>query len=118
VEIAVWQGWLLFVGGKYDAAERLLEDLERTFQIDRATADEPAPAAPGASKQNEIFGRVTAIRASIAIIQRDLPRAIALSRQALEYLPPENMARAYVAWYLGKAHWLSGDLEAANMALA
>src|SRR6266516_678441 len=27
------------------------------------------------------------------------------------------MARAYVAWYLGKAHWLSGDVGAASIAL-
>ncbi|GAC1350360.1 MAG: hypothetical protein NVSMB27_32130 [Ktedonobacteraceae bacterium] len=28
------------------------------------------------------------------------------------------MARAYVAWYLGKAHWLSGAMGAASIALA
>src|SRR5689334_21574409 len=46
------------------------------------------------------------------------PRTIALSSLALEYLPKEHMARAYVSWYLGRAYWLSGDLQAASMALA
>src|SRR5205823_8965176 len=33
IELAVLQGWLLFVSGKNDAAERHLQDIERTFGI-------------------------------------------------------------------------------------
>jgi LuxR family maltose regulon positive regulatory protein len=120
IEIAVWRGWLLFVSGQHEAAERHLDELERTFAIDRAAAERSAgqATAGGPASAAEIYGRITAIRASIAIIHRDLPGTIALSRLALEYLPAQNMARAYVAWYLGKALWLSGDLESASTALA
>jgi LuxR family maltose regulon positive regulatory protein len=111
LELAVWQGWLLFVSGQLEAAEQHLDDLERRFAI------QPLPGSESSS-QAETFGRVTAIRASLAIIRRDLPQAIALSRQALAYLPKDNLARAYPAWYLGKALWLSGDVEAACLALA
>ena len=119
VEISVWQGWLLFVSGQHDAAERHLEDLELRFAINPAAAERSAQQtlARGASSSAETFGRITAIRASIALIRRDLPRTIALSHQALEYLPQDNMARAYAAWHLGKALWLSGDLDAASSAL-
>jgi LuxR family transcriptional regulator, maltose regulon positive regulatory protein len=120
IEIAVLQGWLLFVSGKNDAAELHLQDIERTFGIN-PVADEHSEQrmmASGAFNQADIRGRIAAIRASIAITQRDLPRTITLSRLALEYLPKESMARAYVAWYLGKAHWLSGAMGAASIALA
>ncbi len=72
----------------------------------------------GEFNQAEIRGRIAAIRASIAVTRGDLPRTIALSRLALEYLPKENISRAYAAWYLGRAYWLSGDMSAASIALA
>ena len=120
IEIAVLQGWLLFVSGKNDAAELHLQDIERTFGINPASDEhsEQQTIPSGAFSQAEIRGRIAAIRASIAVTQRDLPRTITLSRLALEYLPKESMARAYVAWYLGKAHWLSGAMGAASIALA
>jgi len=68
--------------------------------------------------QAEITGRIATIRASIAVARGDLPRTIALSRLALEYLPKENITRAYAAWYLGRACWLRGEVSAASMALA
>jgi LuxR family maltose regulon positive regulatory protein len=120
IELSVLQGWLLFVSGKHDAAEQHLQDIERTFGINPVSDEhsEQHTMASGTSSQAAIRGRIAAIRGSIAISQGDLPRTIALSRLALEYLPKENMSRAYVAWYLGKAHWLSGDVGAASIALA
>jgi LuxR family maltose regulon positive regulatory protein len=114
------QGWLLFVSGKHDAAEQHLQDIERTFGIN-PVSDEPREyqtIASGAKSPAEIRGRIAAIRASIAVTQGDIPRTIALSRLALEYLPKENISRAYAAWYLGRAYWLSGDMRAASIALA
>lgn len=120
IELSVLQGWLLFVSGKHDAAELHLQDIERTFGIN-LVADEPGEqeAMPGrTSSHAEIKGRIAAIRASIAVTQGDIPRTITLSRLALAYLPKENISRAYAAWYLGRAYWLSGDMSAASMALA
>ncbi|HMA38364.1 MAG TPA: LuxR C-terminal-related transcriptional regulator [Chloroflexia bacterium] len=119
IEIAVLQGWLLFVSGKNAAAELHLQDIERTFGLHPVADDHSAqpPMSSGAQSSAEIRGRIAAIRASIALTQRDLPRTITLSRLALAYLPRESLARAYVAWYLGKAHWLSGAMGAASLAL-
>lgn len=120
IELSVLQGWLLFVSGKIDAAELHLQNIERTFGIN-PVSDEPREqeTMPGGTEnQAAIRGRIAAIRASIALTQGDLPRTIALSRLALEYLPQENISRAYVTWYLGKVQWLSGTMGAASIALA
>jgi LuxR family transcriptional regulator, maltose regulon positive regulatory protein len=120
IELSVLQGWLLFVSGKIDAAELHLQDIERTFGIDplldESGYQETMPG--GAESQAEIKGRIAALRASIAVTRGDIPRTIALSRLALTYLPKENISRAYAAWYLGRACWLSGDMRAASIALA
>ncbi len=120
IELSVLQGWLLFVSGKHDEAELHLQDIERTFGInpvpDEHSERETMPG--GTERQAEIRGRIAAVRASIAVTRGDLPRTIALSRLALEYLPKENISRAYAAWYLGRAYWLSGDVRAASIALA
>ncbi len=120
IELSVLQGWLLFVSGKHDEALLHLEDIERTFGIN-PVSDEPREQQTmpsGSFNQAEIRGRIAAIRASIAVTQGDVPRTITLSRLALEYLPKENISRAYAAWYLGRAYWLSGDVRAASIALA
>ena len=120
IELSVLQGWLLFVSGKHDAAELHLQDVEHTFGINLVSDEhsEQQTMPGGVSRQAEIKGRIAAIRASIAVTRGDLPRTIALSRLALEYLPKENISRAYAAWYLGRAYWLSGDVRAASIALA
>ncbi len=120
IELSVLQGWLLFVSGKHDEALLHLENIERAFGInpveDEHSEQQAMPG--GTSSHAEIKGRIAAIRASIAVTRGDLPRTIALSRLALEYLPKENISRAYAAWYLGRAYWLSGDVSAASIALA
>ena len=120
IELSVLQGWLLFVSGKHDEALLHLENIERAFGITPAADELPEPQTMprGTASQAEIKGRIAAIRASIAVTRGDLPRTIALSRLALAYLPHENISRAYAAWYLGRAYWLSGDVSAASIALA
>ena len=119
IELSVLQGWLLFVSGKHDAAEQHLQDIESRFGITPVPDEyvEQEMMSDAAFNYAEIRGRIAAIRASIAVTRGDLPRTIALSRLALEYLPRENISRAYAAWYLGRAYWLSGDVRAASIAL-
>ncbi|HET8852797.1 MAG TPA: hypothetical protein VFN02_09740, partial [Ktedonobacteraceae bacterium] len=118
IELSVLQGWLLFVSGRHDEALRHLEELERTFGITPLSDVPREQETPGMEGSAAIRGRIAAIRASIALTQRDLPRTITLSRLALEYLPKENISRAYVAWYLARAQWLSGSPGNARIALA
>ena len=81
VEISIWQGWVLFVSVNYDEAERHLQDIAHTFDINDASAERSKQHTDISENINkaELFGRLTAIRASIAIIRGDLPRTIELS---------------------------------------
>jgi len=119
IELSVLLGWLLFISGKHDEALRHLRDMEHTFGLDQLSAEHPEQQTlpPESLNQAAILGRIAAIRAAIALTQGDLPRTITLSRLALAYLPQESMARSYVAGYLGKAHYYSGDIGAASSAL-
>jgi LuxR family maltose regulon positive regulatory protein len=119
IELAILQGWLLFVSGKHDEALHHLQEIEQAFglnQIDLSAGEQQTLPAQSFNRA-AISGRVAAIRASIALSRGDLPRAIALSHQALSSLPKESMARSYVAGYLGKAYYYGGEIEAASQAL-
>jgi ATP/maltotriose-dependent transcriptional regulator MalT len=123
-ELCLWHGWLLALDGRFDAAERLLQDLERPRSA--STASMPLPAPNGAGQPSRLndarglgerAGRVAATRAFIAFRRGDAPRTIALARQALEQLSTETAVRALVAWNLGIAYLWSGDLAAGAAAL-
>src|SRR5712691_13237050 len=117
VELCLWQGWLLTQTGQFDAAERLLQDLERTLSTNSpltSTISSVQPPRPGVARRLiEYTGRVAALRAFIAFRRGDAPRTIELALQALEQLQEDQMARGLVAWYLGIAYGWSGDLAAA-----
>jgi ATP/maltotriose-dependent transcriptional regulator MalT len=119
IELSILLGWLLFVSGKHDEALRHLRDMEHTFDLDQLSVEHPEQQTlpPESLSQAAILGRIAAIRAAIALTQGDLPRTITLSHLALAYLPQESMARSYVAGYLGKAHYIDGDIGAASSAL-
>jgi LuxR family maltose regulon positive regulatory protein len=125
VELCLWQGWLLALSGQYDAAERLLQDLDRTLST--STNSMPPTATIGAvepprldvSHQRliECAGRVAAIRGIIAYRRGDIPRTIDLAREALERLPEDQPFRGLAAWYLGIAYLYSGDLAKGSASL-
>src|SRR5947209_17624103 len=54
IELAVLQGWILFVSGKHDAALLHLQDIERTFGID-PVSNEPGEqqAMPDATESSD-----------------------------------------------------------------
>jgi LuxR family maltose regulon positive regulatory protein len=59
-------------------------------------------------------GQVAAVRAYLAGVRRDLPRAVELAHQALHHLPEEDLLlRAIVTQNLGVAYHWSGDSAAA-----
>jgi LuxR family maltose regulon positive regulatory protein len=120
IKLSILRGWLLFTSGKHDEALLHLEDIERTFGLDSGLDEpgEPRIMPTGMESQAEIKGLIATIRASIAFSRGDLPRTIELSGLALEYLPKENISRAYAAWYLGRAYWLREEVSAASLALA
>lgn len=124
VQLCLWYGWLLALDSQLDAAERLLQDLERPRSTGTNGMSLTAPNGAGQPpwlddprRVSERAAWVAAIQAFIAFRRGDAPRTIALARQALNHLPEETAARALVAWNLGIAYLWSGDLAAGATAL-
>ncbi|MFN2293645.1 MAG: LuxR C-terminal-related transcriptional regulator, partial [Candidatus Promineifilaceae bacterium] len=94
----------LFFTGQHTAVEQKLQAAEaalRDAEDDDSTQD--------------LVGRIASIRATLAVIQRDLATIIAQSRLALEYLHPDNLLfRSAAAYTLGVAYHFQGDRAAAS----
>jgi LuxR family transcriptional regulator, maltose regulon positive regulatory protein len=89
-------------------------------------AAEEAIAAGGAAETayapyslGNFASEVVAVRATVAGLQRDVPRTIALAREALALLPDDSvLVRSVVALMLGTANYLSGNMLDASSAFA
>jgi len=100
---------VLFVLGKLDEAELRLLDVE--------AGCEAASSPHERAELEAIPGEVAAVRALIAHVQEDTPRAIELSHLALESLPQDNLhLRGLITMTLGLVYRLSGDIAAARRA--
>ena len=106
--LAIYQAWVFTLTGQLDRVELVLQQAERGIPPDDALVE-----------VREMLGHIAAIRAYVASQQGDVRRAIDLTRQALEYLPEnESAVRSVVAFTLGGACWLSGDMAEAGRAFA
>jgi LuxR family transcriptional regulator, maltose regulon positive regulatory protein len=100
--------WALLISGQLAAVESRLEDLEKFL------AHVP-DSGMEAVEIHGLRGQMAAIRASLARNRNDLPRAIELCRQALQYIPSKDVSlRAVISLNLGLAYWQGGDLPAAS----
>ena len=73
-----------------------------------------ACAAMGPQPDDALRSQVDAVRATVAINQKDYGRATELSRRALQHLPPElDALRSVVNLNLGDAYTEQGDIAAA-----
>jgi len=90
--IRVLNAWAMAKSGHLGGVEASLEDIDAC----------------------QFQGEVAAVRAYLAGVRRDLPRAVELAHQAMHHLPEENLLlRAIVAQNLGVAYHWSGDSAAA-----
>jgi LuxR family transcriptional regulator, maltose regulon positive regulatory protein len=96
----------LTLTGRGDDVEPLLNEAER--------------AAEAAGKDRRfLLGYASAVRSWRARLRGDAPRAVELTRRALSLLPAEDLAqRSFAAVGLGDALKTTGNLAAANEALA
>lgn len=70
-------------------------------------------------RTRDIMGRIASMRATVAVVERDVAAIIAQSRRALEHLHPDNLLlRTATTWSLGYAYQLQGDRAAASQAHA
>jgi LuxR family maltose regulon positive regulatory protein len=66
--------------------------------------------------RSELQGEVAGLRAFLAFRRGDLPGTITLACQSLEQTASSSTSRGFIAWCLGIAYGLSGDIRAATQA--
>ena len=104
--LALQHAMALALTGRPDAAEPLLDEIEREVE---ATGDDG----------RFLSGFASAVRSWCSRLRGDAPHAVGLARQALSLLPDEaGGLRAFAAVVLGDTLWTTGDLVAAGEALA
>jgi len=96
--LCLFHAWALLLAGRpLDAVESRLQDVSGDSDL------MPSKVAP--------------LRAYIAILRGQIPRATELSRQALEQLPEDDsFLRGIAAWNLGLSYLVSGDVVAGSHA--
>src|SRR2546423_2024703 len=83
----------LVMTGQHTAVEQKLQAAEAALQ--GAEPDE---------RPQDLVGRISSLRATVAVIQHDVETIIAQSRRALEHLHPDNLpVRTATTWTLGYA---------------
>lgn len=96
----------LSMTGQTTAVEEKLQSAEKFLQ-----EDDPD------KKIRNLIGHIAAIRALLALSQRQVDTIITQSQRALEYLHPDNLpVRTATIWKLGLAYQLQGDRTAAGRA--
>jgi LuxR family maltose regulon positive regulatory protein len=106
--LCVHQAWPLTLAGKGEAAEPLLQQIERQVPLESL-----------ASEGQELLGHVGAMRAMTATMRGDMPRAIELAHRADELLPAGNVIPRNTIYYaLASAYHAEGELIKTEQALA
>lgn len=93
-KLCIFRAWELIASGQQDAAERFLRAAELAHDL---SADHPAETEspkrdqlPGTNRLT-VRDRAAAIRAWMAAYRTDVSGIIQHSRQALEYLPEQDL---------------------------
>ena len=105
--LCIHRAWPLALAGKADGAEPFLQQVERQVTPDDLTRE-----------GTELLGNVAAMRAMLAVMCGDMPRAIDLAHQADALLPSDNLIpRNIIPYTLASAYYAEGELEKARQAL-
>ena len=106
--------WALLIIGRLEAAELRVQDLERMVGAAGFPPDE-SEVSINDDELGAVSGEAAAIRAFIVRNRGDVPFSIELSRRALGLLAEDNFTlRGIVAYLLGGAYSMNGDLVAAH----
>jgi LuxR family maltose regulon positive regulatory protein len=116
-QLCIFHAWNLFSSGQQDAAERSLQAAEQALDTSANRAAETLPIEQDQLSGSDIMkleGRVAAIRAFLASHRGDVQGINRYSRQAIEFLPEEDLAwRSTATVALGDAYSFIGEMEAA-----
>jgi LuxR family maltose regulon positive regulatory protein len=104
--------WIYTILRQTEAIESRLQDAEKALDVQALlTSDRPAQIG------DAIRGEIATLRAEIALGQSDIPRAIALCRDALKLLPEDNpLMRGFATYFLGHGERGRGHMAEAEQA--
>jgi LuxR family maltose regulon positive regulatory protein len=106
--LCIHQAWPLTLANRADAAEPLLQQIERQVPL-----EDPSPEG------QEILAHVAAMRAMTAMMRGDMSQAIELAHRAGELLPPDNVIPRNTTLYtLASAYYAQGELRKAEQTQA
>jgi ATP/maltotriose-dependent transcriptional regulator MalT len=109
-KLSLLQAWLLFLTGHLEEVERKLAEFEVTLGLSPAIS--PEIDEDESSNSDQVLGSMVGLQAQIAVIKGDLPRAIALSQQALAYLAEDERGlRGVITHNLALAYGINGEAE-------
>jgi len=123
--LCILNAWDLFTSGQQDAAEQSLRAAEKALDtrlvLSPVEGSGLATETPSmgrdrlsGSDRKKIQGRAAAIRAFLAFYRGDVPAIHEYSRQALEYLPQQDLTwRSTATVALGDAYSFAGETAAA-----
>lgn len=111
--LCLFRAWTLFTTGQLDAADQSLQATEK--MLDPGSNQEPDVSSDEGQLSDmdrmKLLGRAAAIRSFIVSFGGDTPGTIRYARQALEYLPEEELQwRSTVLVALGDAYANDGRM--------
>ncbi|MFC1975771.1 hypothetical protein ACFLXQ_05190 [Chloroflexota bacterium] len=117
-QLCIFHAWTLFVTGQQDAAKRSLQAAEQALGPSTNRPTETSPIGrdqvTGVDRM-KLQGRIAVTQAFMAFFRGDVPGIIHHSRQALEYLPEQDVTwRRTATVALGDAHIIKGEMAAAH----
>ena len=117
--LCILHAWNLLSFGHLETADRSLQAAEKMLDpnSDHALVYSPDKDQLSDTTRMKLVGRVAAIRSFLVAYGGDIPRTIRYARQALEYLPEQELQwRSGVLITLGDAYANKGQMSAAHKA--
>jgi LuxR family maltose regulon positive regulatory protein len=114
--LCILHAWNLFTYGQLDAADRSLQAAEKMLDpnTDQELVSSPDKDQLSDTNKMKLVGRVAAIRSFLASYSGDIPGTIRYARQALDYLPEQELPwRSAALITLGDAYANQGQMVAA-----
>lgn len=111
-QLSLFFVWSLIASNQIEKAQQRLEEvMANSSKLTSSVSKEAQLSATNTAIQAEII----ILQATLARFLNDVPRTLALSQQALEYLPQKNsILKSINMLNLGHAYRLRGDAEAAS----
>ncbi len=117
--LCVLHAWNLFSSSQLEAADRSLQAAEKMLSpnTDQKIVSSLDKNQLSDANRMKLIGRVAAIRSFLASYGGDIPKTIRYARQALEYLPEQELEwRSAALLTLGDVYASKGQMVAAHKA--